>query len=62
MMHVLTFILQHVNILTIYCLMMTPYDSQMRVMLTFYITQLYEALGLGECIPMIAGVSISFVK
>ena len=43
MMHVLTFIFQHLNNMTPKSLM-TPNNSQVRVMLTFYIIQLQEAL------------------
>ena len=43
-MHVLTFILQHVNSVTLSGLTMTPYHSQARVMLTLNIIQLLEAL------------------
>ena len=46
MMHDLTFILQHLNIVTLESLMMTPFDFQMRVMLTPYTIQLKEALQL----------------
>ena len=42
-MHVLTFILQHLNNMTPKSLM-TRNNSQVRVMLTFYIIQLQEAL------------------
>ena len=42
-MHVLTFILQHLKNMTPKSLM-TPNNSQVRVMLTFYIIQLQEAL------------------
>ena len=40
MMHILTFILQHLNTVTLLSLMMTPYQCQVRVMLTPYIIQL----------------------
>ena len=40
MMHVLTFILQHMNTLTLENLTMTPYNSEVRVVLTPYIIQL----------------------
>ena len=43
-MHVLTFLLQHLNIMTLQSLMMTPYTSQVRVMLTTYIIRLQESL------------------
>ena len=44
MMHVLTFTLQDVNNMTPQSLMMTPYNSQVRVMLTPYTIHLLEAL------------------
>ena len=40
MMLILTVLLQHLNIVTLYSLMMTPYHSQVRIMLTPYIIQL----------------------
>ena len=44
MMHVLIFIMQQVNNITLESLQTTPYNSQVRVMLTPYIIQLSEAL------------------
>ena len=43
-MQVLALILKHVNIMTLVSLMMTPYNSQVRVMRTPYTIQLLEAL------------------
>ena len=40
MMHVLTFSLQHLSSMTLLSLMMTPYNSQVRVILTLNIIQL----------------------
>ena len=45
-MNVLTFILQHVNTMALYSLTRTPYNSQVRVVLTPYYHPAVESPGV----------------